>query len=233
MELNVVIPLYNEHEIIAHVLDIWAKKLDELAIDYQISVYDDGSKDKSYQVAEDYAKKNSRIVVYTKSNSGHGATILLGYNQSQNFNWIFQIDSDNEIGPEAFAQFWKNKDNNDFLIGYRMERNSPISRKMITAVSRSTVSIFYKNGIKDVNCPYRLFRSSVFAEVFSKIPEDTFAPNVILSGFASKNNLRIAQYPVNFTIRQTGNVSIKHFKLFKVALKSFIQTVKFSISLAK
>ena len=48
-----------------------------------------------------------------------------------------------------------------------------------------TIRLFYRSKISDSNCPFRLFRNDKFRSVFEKIPNDTFAPNVILSGMAS------------------------------------------------
>ena len=69
-------------------------------------------------------------------------------------------------------------------------------------------------------------RSSVFREIFDLIPENTFAPNVILSGMAAQRKLACAEIPVMQKNRQTGEVSLKKWKLFKAAGKSFFQTVR-------
>lgn len=68
-------------------------------------------------------------------------------------------------------------------------------------------------------------KSTVFKELFYKIPSDTFAPNVIISGFAAKKRLKIYEIPVNCRLRETGEVSIKKWKLLKAAVKSFCQTI--------
>lgn len=228
MELCVVIPLYNESEIIENVLDIWSKELTRLHIDYQIRVYNDGSTDNSLEIVEKYAEQNSHIVVINKRNSGHGATVLMGYCETKNAHWIFQIDSDNEIGVETFEKMWNDRNKADFLIGKRTERNSPLIRRAITLVSRLVVKLFYGSGVFDVNCPYRLLRGVCFTSEFSKIPKHTFAPNVIVSGIAAKNKMRILEYPVTFRFRQTGTVSIKRLKLLRAAILSFYQVIRYS-----
>lgn len=226
-EMNVVIPLYNEESVIDKVLVKWSKCFDALSIDYQISLYNDGSNDNSLNIAKKCASDCPRIKVIDKANSGHGPTILQGYLESKS-EWIFQIDSDDEVDPENFRQFWENKDNYDFVIGFRHQRTSPIQRKLITAVSRLTIKIFYGSGITDVNCPFRLMRRIVFAEYFKLIPSDTFAPNVILSGISLARDFRILEIPISYKLRETGTISIRSFRLFKAAVTSFLQTVKFA-----
>lgn len=89
-------------------------------------------------------------------------------------------------------------------------------------------SIFiYGKGVSDVNSPYRLYRNEKFKDAFQLIPQDTFAPNVLLSGYAAYNKMRLFETAIPFKSRTTGEVSIKKWKLLKAAIKSWTQTVKF------
>ena len=229
--LAVVMPVYNEEEAIGPVLRKWAEALSRLEIDYTIFAYNDGSKDRSLEairsVAQEYPGK---IIATDKPNSGHGPTILLGYRQAAaaGYDWVFQVDSDDEMEPESFSQLWDARENNDFLLGWRDGRTQTLPRKIISAVSRVSVYLLYGRGIRDVNTPYRLMRVSVFGDAYETIPSDTFAPNVILTGIAAQERFRVAQYAVPQRDRQTGEVSIKKWKLAKAALKSFWQTAAYS-----
>ncbi len=227
-DLNVIIPLYNEEKIIKTVLEKWCSLFESLHIDYMIYVYNDGSKDNSLEIANSFTVDHPHICVHDKVNSGHGPTILLGYKENTDAEWLFQIDSDDEISVDEFHQLWNARHNYDFLLGYRVDRNSPFIRKAITTISRLTVALFYGTGIRDVNCPYRLIRTSAFSFRFRDIPSHFFAPNIIISGIAVRQKLRIFQYPVTYNSRTTGTVSIKKWKLIKAALVSFYQVVSFS-----
>ena len=105
---------------------------------------------------------------------------------------------------------WKKRYEFDFLIGVREGRSQDSIRRFVSAVSRWTVWLFYKKGVEDVNTPYRLMRVDCFKDLYYKISEDTFAPNLIISGYAVLKNLRIFQIPVPHQNRRTGQVSIKH-----------------------
>ena len=227
-DLNVIIPLYNEEEIIDTVLKKWSTLFESLKIDYTIHVYNDGSKDNSLEIANSFASNKKHICVHDKVNSGHGSTILQGYRENIDAEWLFQIDSDDEIGTNEFNHFWNSRQNYDFLIGLRIERNSPLIRKIITFITRLTVTLFYGIGIKDVNCPFRLMRTELFSKYINQIPAHYFAPNVIVSGIATKKKFRIFQAPVVFHSRTTGTVSIKKWQLIRAALSSFGQAVSFS-----
>lgn len=229
--LCVVMPVYNEREVLGAVLEKWASALDALGLDYVIRPYNDGSKDDSLAVMRAAASGRPRIEVKDKPNGGHGHTILTGYREAaaDGFDWIFQIDSDDEMGPERFGELWARRGDRDFLVGIRDGRVQQLPRKIISFVSRLCVRLFYGKSVWDVNAPYRLMRVSAFAEFFRTIQLTTFAPNVILSGLAARHHLRCYETRVPQHDRTTGEVSIRKWKLLKAACRSFVQTVAFAL----
>lgn len=226
-DLAVIIPAYNEDEVIGTVLKDWLEQLRKLQINFNIHVYNDGSKDSTLKVIEQIAREEKEIVVHDKKNSGHGPTILKGYKENGNSDWILQIDSDNEISSSYFKKFWEIRSDYDFIIGNRDHSNRPKIRKVISGSLKLLVRFLFGKGLKDINIPYRLMRSEAFKEFYNTIPENTFAPNVLVSAIAVNKGFRIKQIPVVYTNRQTGEVSIKKFKLFKVVMKSYFQTIKY------
>ncbi len=227
IDISVVIPVYNEQEIIEHVVKDWDITLKEYTRNYEIHIYNDGSKDKTLEVLRSVISKYRHLKIHNKPNSGHGSTILQGYRENHHAEWIFQVDSDNEIPAQYFRKFWELKSDYDFIVGIRQQRNGPFVRKIISFIAKSVVSLFYGRSIKDVNVPYRLMRNQKFKPIFAKIPGSTFAPNVIISGCAVQKKLKIKQIPVSSTLRETGEVSIKKWKLFRVTVTSLWQTIRF------
>jgi len=231
-ELTVIMPVYNEDEVISQVLTEWMKELRRLEIDFELCIYNDGSTDDTLEMIRKLEKTNEEIEVIDKSNSGHGSTILQGYQQSKG-DWIFQTDSDNEIKPDQFKKVWMQRNNGDFIIGIRTNRESPITRKIVSFISRWSIWLLYGKGISDVNCPYRLFKKEKFEKSFNRIPPDTFAPNVILSGIACHEKMNIIEVPVMFSARSNGKVSVnlQKWNLLKVAVKCWWQTISFRMKI--
>ena len=100
-------------------------------------------------------------------------------------------------------------------------------RIVTTQISRLVVGLFYGFKVKDVNAPFRLMRVAAFENDILKIPGNTFAPNLIIAGLASTRKMRVKQLDVIHHERETGEVSIKKWKLFRAAFKSFLQTIGF------
>jgi hypothetical protein len=79
--------------------------------------------------------------------------------------------------------------------------------------------------VQDVNVPFRLMRSAVLAPMMERVPADTFAPNVALSGLAARRSLRIVNVPVEFRERRTGCGSLAPRRLLRIAWTCGTQTL--------
>ncbi len=225
-DLAVVIPVYNEEACIGSVVDAWRVTLGRLGIDYGIIVLDDGSRDGTAGVLAGF-EDDDRVRVVTKTNSGHGPTILRGYRMAvESAEWVFQCDGDDEMEPSHFDSLWQVRDEYDALFGSRIDREQSTGRSLISRVSRTVVRTAYSPGVVDVNTPYRLMRSSLLAPIVTAIPDSTFAPNLIIAGTFAASDARIVNIPVPHRNRRTGAVSIVRWRLWKAAGLSLIQTVR-------
>lgn len=61
-ELKLIIPVYNEEEIIQYVINDWIQELNQLNISYSIYLYNDGSSDKSLDVLKTCEKKYPNLI---------------------------------------------------------------------------------------------------------------------------------------------------------------------------
>ena len=171
------------------------------------------------------------ISIHTQTNAGHGPSILAGYRRALDTEWIFQIDSDHQHDPAAFAILWKNRDKFDFLLGERKEKNATLSRKGISLLSRLIVRLLYGKRVKDVNSPYRLMRSSELKEALKFIPDDSFAPNILLTAWFVYFQTRIFTVEVSNRIRGIGRQSKLNGYLLKGCFQSIFQTILFRFRL--
>lgn len=232
-ELIVIMPVYNEDEIVSTVINKWLSELQNLRIDHELHVYNDGSKDGTLSTLNKLSANNKKLIVHDKPNTGHGPTILMGYQDNcGKAKWIFQVDSDDEIGTEAFRKLWENRFGYDLIIGKRSEKNKALARKILSGFSRLLVGTLFGAGIHDVNCPYRLMEASTFYAIYKSLPPDAFAPNILISGIACLRRLKIMEVPITHKNRTTGVSSIRNAKLLGGALKSLNQTLKYRLQKA-
>lgn len=229
LDLCAVMPVYNEEEIVGSVAERWLETLDDLNIDYELVAIVDGATDASEQILLSVAEHHRRLVVDVKPNSGHGPTILRGYRRGvTTADWVFQTDSDDEMPAASFGELWDIRHDMDGVIGIRTSRNQSLGRRAISRAARLTARAAFGCRLADVNCPYRLMRSSALAPLLAAVPDDTFAPNVALSGMLARSGARLAEVPVPHHDRTTGAVSILGLRALRAAVRSFGQTARLS-----
>jgi dolichol-phosphate mannosyltransferase len=227
LELAVVIPVCNEEACIARVLASWRDMLARLGARYCIIVLDDGSRDGTASQLERFHDDPSFEILH-HANVGHGPTILRGYNLAlARAQWVFQTDSDGEISPDYFPEFWRRRDGHDAVLGIRQQRQRNVSRRITSAAARWSVFLLYGRGAQDVNVPYRLMRSSVLKGLIAGMPPDTLVPNIILSGALARAALPVLEIPVRCDGRRTGKASLARFRLWKFAIRSLLQVLSY------
>lgn len=225
-QLAVIMPVYNEEEIIEKTVSDWLKVLSGLKINYDFIIYEGASTDNTLAVLKNLQKTNPSIIIKETGHIGHGRTLVKAYKElCCSYEMLFQADSDNEIPAEEFKTFWAQRADFDFITGIRQNRKQSLLRKIITKTAALLLKAMYGNVSFDTNCPFRLLRADKFKELFSIMPDDTAAPNIIISAYSGAENLHYKELPVKYTFRQTGAVSINSLSLIKTAVKSFFQVI--------
>lgn len=226
-ELLVVVPVYNEAGIVELFAEDWVRLLKDLNIDYVIRFYNDGSTDNSAFLLDELARLHPAIEVIHKSNSGHGATLIQAYKESEGAEWVFQIDSDHELDHFIFRTFWAERHAYDVLLGERIiDKKTGVFRKLLSSLSSFCLRMFFGKGIKDTNCPYRLIRSQVLQSSLEKIQVKCFAPNVLLSALFLIERRKIKVLQVKQNLRKPRKAIDFSILMLKGAMNTFFQLLK-------
>jgi undecaprenyl-phosphate 4-deoxy-4-formamido-L-arabinose transferase len=224
----VVVPVFNEESLIGECIDEWVTVLNSLNLSYEILIIDDGSSDSTVSVVESYGD-NQDIKLIRKDNEGHGPSILLGYRKAVSIaEWVFQADSDNEINPHQFSLLWTGRQGKDAVIAWRENRFQTRIRHAITVIARLVTRVLFRCHLRDVNIPFRLIRSEVLMVILERIPSETFAPNIALSGALSLMNYDVAECPVVFSERASGDSSLSDLKAVRKGSRALLELIKIS-----
>ena len=227
-KLFIVIPAYNEEENIRQVIDDWYPVVEAHNGDGEsrLVIIDDGSKDSTFKIMEEYAKERPLFCPITKPNGGHGATVLYGYHYAleHGADYIFQTDSDGQTLPSEFEAFWEQRSLYDMVIGWRKGREDGASRVFTTKVLTLVIKVCFGVTVTDANTPFRLMKASILQEQIKLVPKDFNLSNVIITVIYTKKGLGVKYMPITFRPRQGGVNSINLKKIFKIgkqALKDF------------
>ena len=97
MKISIIIPCYNSEKYLAECLD---SVLAQSFGDFEAILIDDGSMDNTLCIAQEYARKDSRVRVYAKENGGVAAARNLGLEHAQG-EWVTFVDSDDLLPRDA------------------------------------------------------------------------------------------------------------------------------------
>ena len=139
-KISIIIPCYNVENYISRCLD---SCVEQTLFDIEIVCVDDGSKDRTAQILDYYAKKDCRIKVIHKENAGVSAARNTGLEHATG-KWIMFADSDDYLDSLACEKVWKESMTNtaDIIVhgGYIVpDYPKPESWKFWAVLTRTTV----------------------------------------------------------------------------------------------
>lgn len=115
-KISVIVPIYNVEKYLPRCID---SILSQTFTDFELLLIDDGSKDNSGMICDEYAKKDTRIRVFHKENGGVSSARNLGLNNAKG-EWICFIDADDLI-EACFLEDLLNDLSGDLIVsGYKI-----------------------------------------------------------------------------------------------------------------
>ena len=195
--LYIVIPCYNEEEVLPVTLPMFKKQLADMQADGLISekskvlLVNDGSKDKTWDLICTTAKENSNVEGISLSrNRGHQNALLAGLMEAKDkCDITISIDADGQDDISVMTDMVKS-----YLNGAEVVYGVRSSRKKDTFFKRFTAESFYKllsaMGAEIVfnHADYRLVSSRVLKEFSSFKEVNLFLRGLIpLVGFNSSS----------------------------------------------
>lgn len=219
-KISVVIPIYNEEEVLNTSYSRIKKVLEGLnQYDYEIIAIDDGSQDKSLEMLQQIANENQKVKVLSFArNFGHQAAVTAGLKYITG-DAIVIIDADLQDPPELLPEMitlWEQ--GNEVIYGKRKVRKGESAFKLLTA------KMFYStlNALSDVEIPkdtgdFRLVDRKV-VDIINQLPEH----NKFLRGLFSWVGFKQKAYTYERQERQAGKTKYPFKKMWKLATDGII-----------
>lgn len=218
-ELSLIVPLYNEEQVIEIFLREIDKYLIPKGIDFEILFINDGSTDNSINILKRLAEKNGRIKIINLSrNFGKEIALTAGIDYAIGQAAV-PIDCDLQDPPELILDMYaKWKEGYEVVLAKRIERSSD------GFIKRSTSSIFYKliDKISDTDIPenvgdFRLIDRKVI-DAIRKYPERSrFMKGIFASVGFNQTTIEYTRPK-----RAAGTTSWNYVSLYKLAIEGII-----------
>ena len=208
---SIVIPAFNEEEAIRD--QILALQRLELPDGSEIIVVDDGSTDRTGEVAESCGVN----VLYHPENRGYGASLKTGVLEAQN-EFVVILDADGTYPAESIPRLVEGMQHADMVVGSRQGRDVrvPASRKPAKWILGRLANVVAGQKIPDLNSGLRVFRRELALHYFPLLSEGfSFTSTITLALLA--DGYRVTYLPIDYR-RRVGRSKItpRHFMDFLI-----------------
>lgn len=220
VHLSVVIPAYNEeHNLRTGVLDSVYDYLSNTAYTWEILFVNDGSTDKTLELAKNFAKKHKYFMVLNEPHRGKAGTVTAGVLRARGEIILFTdtdqatpIDQLEKVLPKFSKGF-------DVVIGSRSGRSgAPLIRKTMAIGFSVLRFLVLRLPFKDTQCGFKAFRRDAAKNIFGKLQlfgkKSTTKGASVFAGFdlevlyiARKLGYKVAEVSVDWHHKEGTKVS--------------------------
>lgn len=224
ISLTVFFPCHNEQGNIERVVQQAIEVLPTISDDYEIIIVNDGSTDRTAEIADRFAETNPLVrVVHHPANRGYGGALQSGFHSATK-EWVFYTDGDGQFDLHDLPGLLESVDNYDIVTCYRIRRQDTLLRKLNGWAWSKLVNLLFRFKIKDVDCAFKLYRRKIFDHI-EMHSEGALIDTEILAR-AIRADYRITQRGVRHYPRIAGEQSGASFKVILRAFKELFKLRK-------
>ncbi len=212
MKISVIIPMFNEEENVLKTLDCVndiLKKYD----DYEIIAVDDGSYDKTFELASKYSSSNSKIIILHYSiNKGMGLALRTGFEKAKG-NVVVTIDADLSYDPDYIPKLIEELDDaTDIVIGSQYmaggkTEDIPFIRLFVSKMANRIVGYAMVDNISTVTGILRAYRKEVLDSIELESNGTEINPEILAKAKAIGFNIK--EIPVTLKARKLGKSKVR------------------------
>jgi len=205
MKISIIIPARNEEEGIGSVIrKIPKDKLLKSGYQFEIIVIDNGSSDKTAQIA-----KNLGATVISETKKGKGNALRTGFSfVSKDTDYVVMLDADDTYRPEEMLHLIEPLESGfcSVVIGSRLHGH--IKDGSMTAFNKLgnqffsyLVQIFYKVNVTDTLTGYFAFKREVIENLYPQLTSNGFAIEMEMITKMARLGQKIYSVPISYHAR--------------------------------
>lgn len=213
-------PAYNEEEnlesVVLKVIDI----LKEISNKFEVIIIDNGSTDKSREIANNLARSFSEVeVIHHSTNREYGGALKSGFTNAKYENVVY-MDSDNQFDFSDIEIMIPLLEEYDVVTGYRMNRSDSFYRIFQSKIFNLIIKFLFGLKFKDINCSLKIYRKQVLDNM--QITSDSSFIDAEMMIKALKNGYKIGEIGVKHFPRIAGSATGATPKVIFITLKEII-----------
>ncbi|MBI3397177.1 glycosyltransferase family 2 protein [Candidatus Woesebacteria bacterium] len=224
--ISIAIPTYNEEENLEWVIKDTLRSLPKYFKDYEVIIVDDGSSDKTGEIADKLVKKNSKLRVIHQPNSGYSKAMLSGIKAAKK-DFVAYMPADGQFLIKDMRHCFEVLKDSDLILGYRGGRSDYTTRRIIFSYGYLLLLLLLFD-IKYMDVGWvNIWRTKKVQKIKLRDVGGIFILTEILVRFKNLG-YKIVEAPSYYRPRRAGEV--KNAKL-KVAAQTFLNAWKLWIEM--
>jgi glycosyltransferase involved in cell wall biosynthesis len=215
--LSVFLPSHNEEGNVERVVRGFCSTLPELADNYEVIVVDDGSRDRTGEIADHLAGQDRHVkVVHHPVNRGYGGAVISGI-QAATQPYILLCDGDGQFDPADVKLLAARIGDHDVVIGRRGRRADHLMRRVNGKGWTLLMRALFGLKVNDIDCGFKLFRREMLdgIELHAK---GAMISTELLARLAGRG-ARVCEVDVSHLPRLTGEQSGNTIKVVARAFR--------------
>jgi glycosyltransferase involved in cell wall biosynthesis len=202
ISISIFFPTYNEEDNIVATVRKAEDVVQTITDTYEIIIVNDGSSDKTPEIAERLARENLRVkVIHQYPNKGYGAAVWAGI-QSARYDWIFFTDADLQFKLEEMQKLVDFIPEYRVVLGYRAPRRDPFIR-LINAKGWNILNrLLFGLKVRDIDCAFKLFDRRLVASLPIKTRGATMSAELLIR--LQRKGVMFKEVPVTHLPRVQG-----------------------------
>jgi len=202
ISISVFFPCYNEQENIGRTVEQTLAVLKSLKADFEVIIIDDGSCDRTGQMADEMARRDNRVkVVHHPRNLGYGAALQSGFKAATK-ELVFYTDGDGQFDINEMPPLLPLMERYDIVSCYRLNRQESSVRRINGWCWTKLVCLLFGLKIRDVDCAFKLYKREIFDNI--KLSSTGALIDAEVLARAARKGYRITQRPVHHYPRTAG-----------------------------
>lgn len=167
-DISVIISIFNEEESLRELVEWIEKVMGSNRFSYELIMVDDGSKDRSWEIILDLAKKNSCIRgISFRRNYGKSAALYCGFKEAEG-RVVITMDADLQDSPEEIPEMYRmiTEDGYDIVSGWKKHRkDNAITKNLPSKLYNATARKITGIRLHDMNCGLKAYRNEVVKNI--------------------------------------------------------------------
>ena len=167
-DISVIISIFNEEESLRELVEWIEKVMESNRFSYELIMVDDGSRDRSWEIILDLAKKNSCIRgISFRRNYGKSAALYCGFKEAEG-RVVITMDADLQDSPEEIPEMYRmiTEDGYDIVSGWKKHRkDNALTKNLPSKLYNATARKITGIRLHDMNCGLKAYRNEVVKNI--------------------------------------------------------------------